>query len=74
MLVQAIEDLGCGSGRRREEALRWIEDNSEAQCSFVFCCRILNRDPDDARRFLHGRSFPGWLPSADLQETVPTSR
>jgi hypothetical protein len=61
ILVQAIEDIRCGSGRRREDAVRWITDSSEEQFSFVFCCRMLNRDPDEVRRFLVRQSLPDWL-------------
>jgi hypothetical protein len=67
VLVQAIEDLRCGSSRRREEAVQWIEDDSKAQFSFVFCCLMLDRNPEETRRFLLGREFPSWLFSSLLQ-------
>ena len=52
MLIQAIADLGCGSQTKSEDALRWINDPSEGEFSFVFCCRLLGRDPDRVRRLL----------------------
>lgn len=61
VLVQAIEDIRCGSGRRKEDAIRWVNESSDDQFSFVFCCRILNRDPEDVRRFLLRQSLPKWL-------------
>jgi hypothetical protein len=61
ILVQAIEDIRCGSGRRREDAIRWITDTSEEQFSFISCCTLLDRDPEEVRRFLVRQSLPDWL-------------
>ena len=61
VLVQAIEDIRSGSGRRREDAIRWVTDSSEEQFSFVFCCRMLDRDPEEIRRMLVRQSLPAWL-------------
>ncbi len=61
ILVQAIEDIRCGSGRRKEDAIRWVNESSEEQFSFAFCCRMLNRKPEDVRRFLLRQSLPSWL-------------
>ena len=61
ILVQAIEDIRCGSGRRREDAIRWMADSSEEQFSFVSCCKLLNRDPEEVRRFLVRRNLPSWV-------------
>ena len=61
ILVQAIEDIRCGSGRRREDAIRWMSDPSEEQFSFVSCCKLLSRDPEEVRRFLVRRSLPTWV-------------
>ena len=61
VLVQAIEDLRCGINRRREEATQWIESDSEDQFSFVFCCRMLERDSQETREFLLRQSIPWWL-------------
>ena len=69
ILVQAIEDVRCGSGRRREDAIKWVTDSSEDQFSFVSCCKLLNRDPEGVRRFLIHERIPGWLFSVRLQET-----
>jgi hypothetical protein len=68
VLVQAIDDLRCGVSRRREEATRWIESDSDEQFSFVFCCRMLERDPEETRRFLLRQSIPGWLISSLFDE------
>ena len=61
ILVQAIEDIRCGSGRRKEDAIHWVTDNNDSQFSFIFCCRMLDRDPEDVRRFLLRQSLPNWL-------------
>jgi len=61
VLVQAIEDFRCGSCRKREEAIRWMEDPSEQQFSFAFCCRMLSRAPEEVRRFLARQEMPDWL-------------
>ena len=68
ILVQAIEDIRNGVGRKREEALQWIGDSSEEQFSFVFCCRALNRDPDEVRRFLEQQDSPLDPKSSDSTE------
>ena len=73
LCVQAIEDLRCGSNRRREDAIHWIEEDSETQFSFVFCCRILQRDPEEVRRFLLQREFPNWLFAALVQKSETAS-
>ncbi|HZS51557.1 MAG TPA: hypothetical protein VFA54_11885 [Bryobacterales bacterium] len=73
ILVQAIEDIRCGSGRRREDAIRWVTDSNEDQFSFVFCCRILGRDPEEVRRFLVRQRIPDWLFSARLAEVDTAS-
>ena len=73
VLVQAIDDLRCGVSRRREEATRWIESESEEQFSFVFCCRMLERDPEETRRFLLRQSIPGWLISSLFDEASGVS-
>ena len=68
VLVQAIDDLRCGVSRRRDEATRWIESDTNEQFSFVFCCRMLERDPEETRRFLLRQSIPGWLISSLFDE------
>ncbi|MBI3695256.1 MAG: hypothetical protein HY238_10515 [Acidobacteria bacterium] len=69
ILVQAIEDIRCGSGRRREDAIRWMANSSEEQFSFVSCCKLLNRDPEEVRRFLVRRSLPSWVFSNAATQT-----
>ncbi len=72
ILVQAIEDIRCGSGRRKEDAIQWVTESSEAQFSFVFCCRMLDRDPEDIRRFLLRQSLPNWLfPGVEAVASTP---
>ena len=68
ILVQAIQDLSCGAGRRKIDALHWVQDPGEDQFSFNFCCRMLNRKPRVLRRLLLEQSAPGWMP----HETVET--
>jgi len=71
VLVQAIDDLRSGSGKRRTDSLRWLRDPSEEQFSFVFCCRVLGRDAGEVRRFLERREMPNWIFSARLQTLPP---
>lgn len=66
VLVQAIEDIRCGSGRKKLDALQWIQDPGEEQFSFIFCCRVLGRDPEEVRRFLERRQIPGWMTPARI--------
>ena len=72
ILLQAIEDIRFRSGKTREEALQWVQSDSEDQFSFVFCCRILERDPDEVRRFLERRDVLQWLFSAARQPSPAT--
>ena len=72
VLVQAIVDIRCGSGRKKAEALRWIEDASERQFSFSYCCKMVSRDPDHVRRQLARQQIPQWLISSPNVEAVTT--
>ncbi len=77
ILVQAIEDIRCGSGRRREDAIHWMANSGEDQFSFVSCCRLLNRDPEEVRRFLVRRNLPSWIftnAAAQAEESQLKSR
>lgn len=58
VLTQAIEDIHSGAGKRRADALGWILDSRDGTFSFVFYCRILNRHPEDVRRFLVRQNVP----------------
>ena len=74
VLVQAIEDIRSGSGKRREDAIQWVASSSGEQFSFVFCCRMLNRDPDEVRRFLVKQSLPDWMFNQQVSfETLASS-
>lgn len=66
ILVLAIEDLRRGSGRKRDDAIRWITDSREDEFSFVYCCRILNRSAEEIRRMLLRQSLPDWAIRAGL--------
>ena len=61
ILLQAIEDIRCRTGKKREEALRWVQDSREEQFGFVYCCRMLDRNPEQVRRFLERRELTDWL-------------
>lgn len=60
ILVQAIQDIRSGSAKKRDDAVRWIIDSRDEHFSFVFCCRILDRDCEEIRRFLVRQSLPEW--------------
>lgn len=61
MLLQAVEDIRCRSGKTRHEALHWVNSPSEEQFSFIHCCRTLERDPEEIRRFLDRHDIAEWL-------------
>jgi len=65
VLVQAIEDLNRGCGRTREDAIQWIADAREDHFSFVYCCRMLSRSPDQMRRVLLRRILPHLVSAPD---------
>ncbi len=73
ILLQAIEDIRLRSGRTREEALHWVQDDGNVQFSFVFCCRMLERDPDEVRKFLQHRDVLQWLFAAARGAALPAS-
>ncbi|HZS50798.1 MAG TPA: hypothetical protein VFA54_08060 [Bryobacterales bacterium] len=51
MLLQAIQDASSSSSGRRSSALRWIRSSDDSCFSFSFVCRILNRNPEEVRRY-----------------------
>jgi hypothetical protein len=51
MLLQAVQDSMSQSSGRRNSALRWINGKDQGPFSFLFVCRVLNRDPEEVRRF-----------------------
>jgi hypothetical protein len=51
MLLQAISDATSRSAGLRTSAAQWMSRPDEFAYSFSFICRVLNRDPDDVRRF-----------------------
>ncbi len=61
ILLQAIEDVRCRTGKKRDEAMRWVEESCDEQFGFVYCCRMLHRDPDEVRRFLERRDISEWV-------------
>lgn len=56
MLIQAALDIR--SLRQRPEVVSWMRDESHADLSFVFCCHVLGRDPDQVRCLLEQGA--GW--------------
>ena len=61
ILLQAIEDIRTRGGRTGEDALRWLSDECDEHLSFVFCCRLLNRDPNEVRSVVLKEVLPGWI-------------
>lgn len=51
MLLQAVVDVGSNSVGKRNKALHWMKGRDNGCFSFTFVCRVLNRDPDQVRRF-----------------------
>jgi hypothetical protein len=61
VLVQAIADISrAGPGSGRADALRWIADPGDEHLSFVSCCRLLDRNPEEVRRSLRRQGPPEW--------------
>ena len=61
ILLQAIDDIRTRGGRTGEDALRWLSDNTDEHLSFVFCCRMLNRDPEEIRSVVLREVLPEWI-------------
>ena len=51
MLLQAVQDAMSISNGRRHSALRWMSSRNEDPYSFLFVCRVVDRDPDEVRHF-----------------------
>src|SRR5712692_4463759 len=71
VLLQAVQDSGSSSIGKRTAALRWINSNDQSSFSFTFICRVLNRDPNDVRRFCEARAAArrrAYLPFRDLRD------
>ena len=56
MLLQAINDATSRSAGRRAGAMRWMGRRGGDGYSFDYICRILNRSPEEVRRFCHRRT------------------
>jgi hypothetical protein len=60
MLLQAMADLKSGSVKHRGLAFEWLDGKRDENLSFVHCCRMLGRDPEQVRgvilRGLYGDS------------------
>ena len=71
VLLQAVQDSGSSSIGKRTAALRWINSNDQSSFSFTFICRVLNRDPNDVRRFCESRAAArrrAYLPFRDFRD------
>jgi hypothetical protein len=51
MLLQAVQDAMSVSYGRRNGALRWMSSQDEGTFSFLFVCRVVDRDPGEVRQF-----------------------
>ncbi len=51
MLLQAIHDATSRSAGRRASAIQWMYRSDDGCFSFPFICQILDRSPEDVRRF-----------------------
>jgi hypothetical protein len=59
--VQAIADISrAGPGSGRADTLRWIADPGDEHLSFVSCCRLLDRNPEEVPRSLRRQGLPEW--------------
>ena len=67
VLIQAIQDASSGPFRIREEALRWIDGETDAGMTFNLCCSLLGRDPDDVRQRLRNRHY---IPKLDPETEI----
>jgi hypothetical protein len=58
MLIRAALDIRWAT--RGREVISWMNDPTEAEFSFKFCCRILDRDPRQVRGLLEQKA-EWWL-------------
>jgi len=62
MLLQAVQDAMSISTGRRSSAVRWMGSKDEGSFSFLFVCRVLDREPDEVRRFCKLRMAQRQMP------------
>ena len=55
----------------REEALQWINGETDAGMTFQLCCSLLGRDPDDVRERLRNRHY---IPKLDPESETSSNR
>ena len=67
MLLQAVQDCMSVSNGRRNGALRWINGKDQGGFSFPFVCRVVNRDPDEVRRFCLRKATQRHVPAPLFQ-------
>ena len=69
ILLQAIQDAGSHSIGKRGGALRWIGSQDDSGFSFIFICRVLDRDPVEVRRLCEAKASERRRPAAfEFQE------
>ena len=70
MLLQAMADLRSGSVKHRDLAFEWLDGKNDENLSFVHCCRMLGRDPEQVRGVILRGLYRG---SADLDPNAVTT-
>lgn len=70
MLLQAVEDAGSNSVGKRNKALHWMKGRDNGCFSFPSVCRVLDRDPDQVRRFCERRAAEHRRPRAPFRITL----
>jgi hypothetical protein len=63
MLLQAVQDAMSISTGRRSGAIRWMSSRDESAFSFLFVCRVVNRDPNEVRHFCKLRMAQRQMPA-----------
>lgn len=80
MLLQAVQDAMSVSNGRRSGAIRWMSSKDESAFSFLFVCRVVDRDPDEVRHFCKYQMAQRQMPELmfrglyeQSQQTYPAS-
>ena len=74
MLLQAVQDTMSISNGRRNGALRWMSSKDESSFSFLFVCRVVDRDPDEVRHFCKHQMAQRRMPELTFRDMYEQSR
>ena len=73
MLLQAMADLKSGSCKHRGLAFEWLDGQRDDNLSFLHCCRMLGRDPQQVRGAILRGLSPDYLHPKTSSPLGPSS-